>query len=404
MSLGFNNAVRFGDVQRALSVTPTERLAWPGYPERDSMVTYVEIPGRHVASTHRVRVAKGLRDEFKQTLARDFVSEVRFEQPFPRVGIGISDGTLASADRAPIPIAAINVKQGSVIAAALSRADVKALLANGESDALHGLVLRHPGARRQSLAKPPSSTAIVQSSIDPFGLLSAGGLGVLAIAADYVKDQRDSDPPANARLAKVSDLGISAKVSPEGSLVWVTRLSTAEPVARAEIEIGGGKRRYLTNDQGLALIPSADFRPDFGYDSQDLVFASAGNDWTFEALRDALPAWQLPVSTSIGAELGLAGLLFTERGVYRPGDTVRVKGVVRRETTHGSAAPQGRKANADTQLAGRRKGAHAEFADLRFRHLPRRSATAGRCGARQLPAPGLARKTVDRKQRRGARV
>jgi uncharacterized protein YfaS (alpha-2-macroglobulin family) len=343
MSLGFNNAVRFGDVQRAISLTPAEPLAWPDYPERDSMVTYVEIPGRRAASTHRVRVAKGLRDEFKQTLLRDFVSEVRFEQPFPRVGIGISDGTLASADRAPIPIAAINVKQGSVIAAALSRADVKALLASDQPAPLHGLLLRHPGARRQSLAKPPSSTAIVQSSIDPFELLSAGGLGVLGIAADYVKDERDSDPPADARLAKVSDLGISAKVSPDGSLVWVTRLSTAEPVARAEIEIGGGKARYLTNDHGIALIPSADFRPDFDHDSKDLVFASAGTDWTFEALRDALPAWQLPVSTSIGAELGLSGLLFTERGVYRPGDSVRVKGIVRRQTTRGSALPKGEK-------------------------------------------------------------
>ena len=343
MSLSFNNAVRFADVQRAITTTPAEPLTWPDYPERDSMVTYVEVPGRRLASRLTLRVAKGLRDEFGQALSRDFVAEVRFDEPFPRVAIGISDGTLAALDRAPIPVAAVNVPRGEVIWAPMSREDVRAWLSAETPNALHDLVVKHQRSQRQALTKPASSTSVVRSQIDPFGLLSPAGLGVLAIAAEYQRDPRDYQGVGSARLAKVSDLGITAKVSTHGSLVWLTRLSTAEPVPQGQIEVGTNKRRYITDGNGIVLIPPTDYTPNFNYDSTDVLFASSGADWTFEAVRSALPAWQLPVATDVGGKLGIAGLLFTERGVYRPGDIVRAKGVIRRQTPRGSALPKGEK-------------------------------------------------------------
>src|SRR6185295_9112972 len=35
------------------------------------------------------------------------------------------------------------------------------------------------------------------------------------------------------------------------------------------------------------------------------------------------------------------GMLFTERGVYRPGDVIKVKGIVRKEATSGNTTPAG---------------------------------------------------------------
>lgn len=345
MSLSFNNAVRQGDVRRALSLTPAEPLRWPSFHDDNSMVSYVEIPGRRMSSSHRVKVQKGLRDEFGQALAQDFVADVRFEDPYPRVAIGISDGTLAPVRRQPIPIAAVNAQNAAVVWASLSRADVQRW-SETEELTLSDLVLRHRGAERVPLAAPASPSSLVRSLLDPFGRLSQSGLGVLGIAADYRADPRDQDASSAARLAKVSDLALTAKLSSHGSLVWVTRLSSAEPVAGAVVEIGvDGKRRYTTDANGLAQIPSTDYAPRLGYDQspEEVLFASSGSDWTFERVSDVRPAWDVPVNTDFGGELGIQGLVFTERGVYRPGDTVRVKGVVRREGVRGSVVPKGEK-------------------------------------------------------------
>ena len=43
--------------------------------------------------------------------------------------------------------------------------------------------------------------------------------------------------------------------------------------------------------------------------------------------------------TDFGGELRPYGVLFTDRGIYRPGDEVQLKGIVRRETATGNALP-----------------------------------------------------------------
>ncbi len=343
IELSFSNAVRFGELQRALSVTPPAPGKWPEWLENDSMVTHLALPGRYMSATPRVTIQKGLKDEFGQSLARDFSATLSFEDPFPRVALGITDGTLRPTEREPIPVAALNAKSAAVVAAPLGRSDLLRLFSGYSESALGQLVLTHASARRTVLPRGATPTAIVQSQIDPFGLLPNGGFGVLGLVADYTPDPRDYDGTPAPRLAKVSDLALTAKFSSHGSYVWVTRLSTAEPVLGAEVSFNQNPKRYQTDSTGGVYVPASDFVPSFQYDDEhrDLVFAALGNDWTFESLRDVLPSWQLPVTVDYWNPLGLQGLLFTERGVYRPGDTIRVKGIVRHETARGSEIPKG---------------------------------------------------------------
>jgi uncharacterized protein YfaS (alpha-2-macroglobulin family) len=343
IELSFSNAVRFSDLKRAVSVTPAAPGKWPEWLENDSMVTNVELPGRYMSAAPRVTVQKGLKDEFGQSLGQDFGATLAFDDPFPRMALGITDGTLRPTEREPIPVAALNVKAASVVAAPLGRSDVQRLFSGAAETALSELVLKHGSARRTALPRGATPTTVVRSQIDPFGLLPSGGFGVLGLVADYARDPRDYDGSPNTRLAKVSDLALTGKFSSHGSYVWVTRLSTAEPVQGAEVSINQNPKRYQTDSTGGVYIPASDFVPSFqNYaERSDLVYAASGNDWTFESLGDVLPSWQLPVTVDYWHPLGVQGLLFTERGVYRPGDTIRVKGVVRRETARGSAIPKG---------------------------------------------------------------
>jgi uncharacterized protein YfaS (alpha-2-macroglobulin family) len=71
-----------------------------------------------------------------------------------------------------------------------------------------------------------------------------------------------------------------------------------------------------------------------------LIFVRAGNEFAYHALDDALPAYAYGATYSDTlAEDRTLGLVFTERGIYRPGDTVKLKGIARQEVPRGTLTP-----------------------------------------------------------------
>ncbi len=52
----------------------------------------------------------------------------------------------------------------------------------------------------------------------------------------------------------------------------------------------------------------------------------SGDDWTYEKARDYLSPWRLSVPFDGSGKRHTYGLIFTERGIYRPGDDVQVQG------------------------------------------------------------------------------
>lgn len=344
----FSNPVRFGDVKRLLQVAPPVPFVWPAWQEDASTTTYVEVPGKlDAGQRYQISIAKGLHDIYGQPLARDVRMEVVMDDYFPRVAIGIEDGTLLAQERAPIPIASVNAKGAKVRAAALSRDDISRL-ARGAADL--GAILRaHPSSYDLVLPSVAGTNRIHQSAIDPKVVLPQSGRGVLALLAEYTGDSRDYGAPERERIAKVSDIGIVAKFSRHGSLVWLTRLSSAEPVASAEIELSrpdGRRLRYRSDADGMAEIPASDYAPNLDWDSKDrnaILFAASGGDWNYEKIADISAPWGSGVPVDLSGAQRDRGLVFTDRGVYRPGDTLRVKGVVRREAPSGSTIPQGEK-------------------------------------------------------------
>ena len=343
VGLSFSNPARLSDLVRAVTLTPSS--PWPRAAfSDDSSTSYLELPGRLApGQTYALRVAAGLRDIYGQRLAREFSTKLAMDDVSPRVVLGVSDGSLVLAERGPIPIVAVNAPGASVSYAALNEADLQGLSAGPE--AFEALVKGHPGVRRLML---PAGTKnqLVRSQLDLEAALG-GTLAVVGMSAQVPQAERDSDAPLRSRLLKLADLAVSAKLSRQGSALWVTRLSSAAPVPNAEVKLivpGGATRRYVTDGNGFAAIPASDFAPSLDEDSHTrdaLLVVKSGEEWTFERVGDVIEPWQLPVATNFGAELELDGLLFSDRDVYRPGDTVRLKGIVRRQTARGSSIPSG---------------------------------------------------------------
>jgi uncharacterized protein YfaS (alpha-2-macroglobulin family) len=143
-----------------------------------------------------------------------------------------------------------------------------------------------------------------------------------------------------SRIVRISDLGITAKVSGDRVLAWVTDLATGKAVAGARVTIRGRDNTVLwegvADDRGVAVVSGKKLWKDWyslGWEERcPYVFASSGGDFNYvnTCTSDGVSSWNFDVYHDENAGMKeLAGLVFTERGVYRRGETVRLKGMLR---------------------------------------------------------------------------
>ena len=179
--------------------------------------------------------------------------------------------------------------------------------------------------------------------------LAPGRRGVFMLTvtgySEYKDDRgvvRYSYAGSNERVVVLTDIGVTARAFPSGVTVFATSLSTAEPLADAEVKVYSNSNQLiawgLTDKDGLflhqreekwdeqlkpAVVTVRDKAHGEGQSAEgvdDLTFLAMG--WPSEldledpARRDYL-------------ESGYEAFLYTPRGVFRPGETVDVKAIVR---------------------------------------------------------------------------
>ena len=343
VGLRFSNPVRVSALRNALTLPAGLSIAWSTVAEGDEETSYLSLPeGLKPASRSTVRIAASLKDIHGQPLGKEYVGQIEMDDYFPGVALGVTDGALIPDERGPIPIAAVNAPGAKVVYTALTRDDVFA--ARSEDDLIQR-VLGSASAKSLSLASSPPNQ-VSKAWLDPSKVLGSQSNGVLGVVADYQRHDH-AGHLSRARATKLGDLAITAKFSRLGSWVWVTRLSSAAKVTGVELELrraDGAPLKKTTNSDGVAFFSAAEFAPNLDYDSKDreaVLYAALGTEWTFERVGDLLESWRLPVRTDFSFAEQVQGLVFTDRGVYRPGDRVLAKGVVRREAGRNSGIPVG---------------------------------------------------------------
>jgi uncharacterized protein YfaS (alpha-2-macroglobulin family) len=189
-----------------------------------------------------------------------------------------------------------------------------------------------------------------QHSIDPaelFGGTAGPGMYYLELASDEVGRGPYTDGGRQKILANFTDIGVVTKIAGSRGLVWATKLSTGKPLPGATVTVrdGQGKQTFTgtTDADGVAVLPGLDVlsgtrkpKPEHEYDEEyggDLrVYVSLGDDWTMVAPErsSGLAAWNFNVSQDYSKTAAkLRGYMHTDRGLYRPGDKVHVKGLAR---------------------------------------------------------------------------
>ena len=149
-------------------------------------------------------------------------------------------------------------------------------------------------------------------------------------------------PLREDRLLAFTDLAPTLKASSRGGLVYVTRLSDAQAVAGASVRIVRGLKTLATGSTdgegrfAFSLPPQAD------EEDEDLAaVVQLGDDLSFTRMQAGTPPWELTDHSSYTADGPTSAHLFTERGVYRPGDALYLRGIMRSESASGLSPTRG---------------------------------------------------------------
>jgi uncharacterized protein YfaS (alpha-2-macroglobulin family) len=115
-----------------------------------------------------------------------------------------------------------------------------------------------------------------------------------------------------------TQLAVDALATHDELVAWATDLRTGAPVEGATVQLGGTQATAVTDAEGLARLSLARSR---------FLVATLGDD-TAVLPADSVYEWSpYPRSDSV------VGFAFDDRGIYRPGETVHVKGWLRRVHT-----------------------------------------------------------------------
>jgi uncharacterized protein YfaS (alpha-2-macroglobulin family) len=173
----------------------------------------------------------------------------------------------------------------------------------------------------------------------------------------YAEAQATGVAPRCA-FANVTNLGVVAKLASGHGLVWVTALDTGKPVAGAEVQIRDRENkvrfRGKSDATGLCKTPGRDqllgrahraatpeeeeeesWSDRFGdRDATGRLYVVAKTADDLALLADSwqpgTAAWSFGITPDhTPGKNRIRGFLETDRGLYRPGDTVHAKGLVR---------------------------------------------------------------------------
>jgi len=195
----------------------------------------------------------------------------------------------------------------------------------------------------------------VVEDLSPF--LGPGGKGSVAMAWEYeTRSQWNNRIIQDSRwlTVQVTDIGITTRYAYNKVLVWATKLSTGEPVANARVELLEGNtvvKQGTANAQGLAVFEFrdgefvsrfTDLSPSYSVSDWSKGFrvrvvqdggAMAGGDQAEFIPNNSHNIWRFPVRAAtspftVEKDRALV-FIFTDRGLYRPGETVTFRSIDR---------------------------------------------------------------------------
>lgn len=193
---------------------------------------------------------------------------------------------------------------------------------------------------RQFNAADPSVAQYTALDLDRYlnAQTSAQKLGLFLLTVREWNTTNKTQGPIKAkRLVLITDMGIVTKTNSDGTIdVFVQSISQGTPIANAHVAVLGKNGlaiiRQMSDSQGHAQLPSLN---DFTQDREPTAYVvQNGPDTSFMpfAARDRglnFSRFDVGGVSQAGLPNNLTAYLFSDRGIYRPGDTFHVGIIVK---------------------------------------------------------------------------
>ncbi|HEY6880407.1 MAG TPA: MG2 domain-containing protein, partial [Polyangiales bacterium] len=326
--LSFSNPVRTKDAFAKLVFEPP--LAAP-YVHEEDYVTDQLYFGQELApgTTYRVRVVGPLRDVYGTQLTGERSAIVR-TPPLPAMAQLLVTGDQSPAAAGPLRAQLQHLEGAELVLYRLAGDEVL-------PTALDAITPKAKPIRQSFAAVGPVERKIVE--VDTAAALPQGKGIVLAVLSAQAK----SDRFEQRKLLAYGDLAPSLKLGQRDGVVWVTKLSTAEPVPGARVRIVRGTERLAEgkSDARGVFAFALPVRADDDQYEDIAAVVEHGDEIAFTHKHAGIGPWEVSDRGSYGEEGATRAHLFTERGIYRPGDTVQLKGILRDADAKGLAPSRG---------------------------------------------------------------
>jgi hypothetical protein len=351
LRLRFSTPVRGTALAAALRLSPAAAPLWTDTAaERTTWWVPADLTPR---TAYTVTIDSTLRDAFGQSLGRVARQSVTTTGYPPSVEYPVGRLLVERLVYRTLTVSHMNVDTLLVAITPIPDSLLPALLARpwGHDELIAGLA----GTRVDTVAVPRlvDRSALTAVRLPVFNAQRPGSPAFIAVQVDTSAVTVRRAPVA---LVQVTDLAVHARLGLRDGAVWVVGAGDGLPRAGAEVVLydGGGHERLRarTDAQGLVRFPVMPPVPaDTAEDDEDwfrramdgYVSVVLGNDRAIVPVSDndwELNPWRFSVRAAWDAERApLAAAVFTERGIYRPGETVHAKLVVRRGLLGALASP-----------------------------------------------------------------
>jgi uncharacterized protein YfaS (alpha-2-macroglobulin family) len=314
---------------------------------------------------YKITVDKEQTDVFDQELGKKEV--ITFTTIDAEPSISMESGYFVAELKRPIlPVWTRNVKKLAVTAVKVTPANFHKLQPSidwWESDVTDFKKIKKT---KKKLAIEAKRNRWNQYELDPatiFGATAGPGMYYLEVGSDEVDEYPFRDGGVKKTLVNFTDIGVVSKMSPSRGLVWATQLSTGQPLPGAQVSVRNGKGKVTwtgrTDADGVAMTPAESVligKASEGSASDIRIYVSHKDDWTMldPSSNGGTAAWNFNVSSdSSTTPEQLRGFMHTDRGLYRPGETVHIKGLAR-VTSLGSPLKVPKGGNVEVQVRGPR--------------------------------------------------
>ncbi len=342
MQFKFSNPVMYKSLVQQLRFDPPLEIP-EYYNEWDygNDVLYISLPFAP-ETRYKATIGPELRDDFGNSLGQ----EVRLEfstAPFPTaISMTTGYGILEASGEARYPLSVLNAEGVFCQEARLKKDEVIPLLLQPKIFWPDQKFSGRPGffqaEKNLPLRAPRNERRVVPLD---FSDVLTEKYGFVFIQVDTQRPEDKWERYLKAFL-QVTDLGISGKFSPVGNIIWVTEMKSGLPVPEAEVEIRDDLNRIKwkgrTDQEGTVRTPGwRELKltsPDSWAEPRQWIFATRGRDVALSCSDwgTGIDPYRFRIYYDWNPQpAAFQGSVFSERGIYRAGEDVHIKGIIRKK-------------------------------------------------------------------------